>query len=212
MNKIITKKFEKQMLYDNTIILKYKIEYPEIVYSSYNYGAQMFNDYNLNKAKDLMLYSESKLFNDAKELYEYNKENGYPIMVYEIVMAYEITYNIDNLISLYTDVYIFTGGAHGNTTRESQNWDLQKALEVPLAYFYPNNPYFILDILREINFQISEMLKDNPTEFFENYCSLVLESFHPENYYITPDSLNIYFQQYDIAPYSSGIPVFSIIR
>lgn len=49
-------------------------------------------------------------------------------------------------------------------------------------------------------------------KYFENYCELVLETFRLENYYIIPNGIVIYFQQYDIAPYSSGIPIFYIIH
>ena len=210
MNNIITKTFEKEMLYENTVILKYKIEYPEITNSRYP-GARVFNKFNLERATNLKEYCETKLFNDAKELYDYNRENNYPIMVYEIIMEYNITYNNKNTISLYSDVYMFTGGAHGNTTRESQNWNLQNGKQISLASFYPDNPYFVIDILKEINSQIKVKNDANPGEYFDNYCSLVLETFNPNNYYITNDYLTIFFNQYDIAPYSTGIPTFNIV-
>lgn len=99
-------------------------------------------------------------------------------------------------------------GAHGNTIRSSQNWDLRIGRQLPLSYFYPNNPNYVVDILRSIMTQI----KENPENYFDNYCELVLENFNLDNYYVTPQYVVIYFQQYDIAPYSSGIPTFNIKR
>lgn len=99
-------------------------------------------------------------------------------------------------------------GAHGNTIRSSQNWNLRTGRQLPLSYFYPNNPNYVLDILRSIIAQI----KENPENYFDNYCELVLETFNLESFYVTPESIAIYFQQYDIAPYSTGIPVFNIKR
>jgi len=68
--------------------------------------------------------------------------------------------------------------------------------------------YYIIDILKEINNQIKEQLQAGTNYYFDNYCELVLDTFRLQNYYLTPNSIVIYFQQYDIAPYSSGIPVF----
>lgn len=208
MNLIINNVFERSLYYKNTEILKYKIEYPQMVNSMYRVGEQVFNRYNLNKALKLKYYAETELFNEAKKLYDFNKENGYPVMVYEVDLVYNITHNMGKIISLYSDQYTFTGGAHGNTVREAQNWDLQLARQIPLQYFFPNNPYYIIDIIKEINKQIAEQMANGSGQYFDDYCQLVLETFNLKNYYIQNGNIVIFFQQYDIAPYSSGIPTF----
>jgi len=132
-------------------------------------------------------------------------------MVYEAIYTYTITYNQDNIISLYSDQYIYSGGAHGLTNRQSQNWNMQCGKEILLNEVYKNNPYFMLNILKSINGQIENEIQNGTNQYFDNYCTLVLETFKINQFYITTDNkLAIYFQQYDIAPYSSGIPVFYI--
>lgn len=210
MNKIINKTLKQELKYKGTTILTYKIQYPEITESPYTHGKEKFNEYNKSKAHELEQYCKEELFKEAIETYEYNIANGYPIMIYDIVTQYQITYNQNYIISLYNDQYIFTGGAHGNTIRTSQNWDLKIGKMIPLEQFYPNNPYFLLEILKQINEQIKKQIEKGTNQYFENYCQLVLETFNPQSYYLYPDHIEIFFQQYDIAPYSSGIPTFSI--
>lgn len=191
---------KRELFYEDTLILKYYIEYPTIL------NNQSFNNYNKELAIELKERSENELYQSAVENYKYNKENGYPIMVYEVYRTFKVTYNMYDLVSLYIDEYTFTGGAHGNTIRTSQNWNLSQNCMIPLENFFNNNPYFILEILKEINNQIA-----NDSEvYFENSCVLVLETFNPQNYYLTLRGLVIYFQEYDIAPYSSGIREFLI--
>lgn len=101
-------------------------------------------------------------------------------------------------------------GAHGNTKRESQNWNLQNGKQIPLTDLFPNNPYFMIDIFREINRQIATQMESGENDYFDNYCQLVLENFNPENFYLTPKEIVIFFNQYEIAPYSSGIPTFLV--
>lgn len=206
MVKIKNNVLQKELTYDNTVVLKYHIEYPSIVTNSYLPGKERFNIYNRKQAMELRNKTENELYKEAIEVYKYNKENGYPIMVFEVYKTFNITYNIGKLISLYSDEYTYTGGAHGNTIRTSETWNLVYGRKLELSELY-KNPYFIIDILKTINLQISE----NPENYFSNSCNLVLETFNPENFYlIDKNKIVIYFQQYDIAPYSSGIPVFEM--
>lgn len=212
MNEIETRVLKKELSYKGTVILTYKIEYPEITKSEYDYGKIVFNNYNKSKANRIKEYAEGELFEEAKQIYDYNSENGFPVMVFEVDRNFKVTYNKKAIVSLYTNEYIFSGGAHGITMRESQNWDLRLGEQIELWQLYPNNPYFILDILKQINGQIEKQIESGSNDYFDNYCQLVLETFKPESFHLEKNNLVIYFQQYDIAPYSSGIPTFKIIK
>lgn len=208
MLKIINRILQKEMKYENTVVLKYHIEYPEIVmdWQQNRNGIKKFNDYNLKMALQTQQKAENELYKEAIELYKYNKENGYPQMMYELYREYQITLKQENAVSMYIDEYIFSGGAHGTTTRTSQTWNLMLGKMVELYELYPNEPYFLLDILRKINREISE----NIEIYFADPYPLVVEYFNPNSYYIDNGKVVIYFQQYDIAPYSSGIIEFTL--
>ena len=69
-----------------------------------------------------------------------------------------------------------------------------------------------LKITEAINDYVERKL-DRIDKYFEDACSLVLETFNPQNYYLTTEKeVIIYFQEYDIAPYSSGIPIFEVTK
>lgn len=211
MNYIEIKKISHNLIYDNTVILKYTIEYPQIINSQYILGQRNFNIYNLKIVNDLKQYIFTELYSSAKDVYKYNKENGYPIMVFEVYVSCNITENYNNIVSLYTDKYIFEGGAHGTTIRTSQNWDLAVGMQFDLSRLFPNNQYYIINILKEINKQIKEQIeKEGENIYFKDYCQLVLENFNLKNFYMFPNYFEVFFQQYDIAPYSTGIPTFKI--
>ena len=208
MLKIINRILQKEMKYENNVVLKYHIEYSEIVmdWQQNRNGIKKFNDYNLKMALQTQQKAEKELYKEAIELYKYNKENGYPQMMYELYREYQITLNQENAVSMYIDEYIFSGGAHGTTTRTSQTWNLMLGKTVELYELYPNEPYFLLYILRKINREISE----NIEIYFADPYPLVVEYFNPDSYYIDNGKVVIYFQQYDIAPYSSGIIEFTL--
>lgn len=208
MYRIIENTFEKELYYKDTVILKYTIKYPRIINNSM--GANRFNRFNYEKAIKLKHYSENELFKEAKELYDYNVSNGYPVMMYEVFLDYTITYNQNSIVSLYSDEYIYSGGAHGNTIRSSQNWNINFGRQFSLESLFDNDCNYILDILKDINNQIEQQIANGSNQYFENYCSLVLNTINLNNFYLNPGYITIFFQQYDIAPYSSGIPSFNI--
>lgn len=197
---------QKELKYENVVVLKYHIEYPRITNESNNIPSMKFNIYNEQIAKQIQRKAENELYKEAVELYKYNKKNNYPIMVYEIYRTFEITLNKNNTISLYADEYVFTGGAHGTTTRTSQTWNMTNGRLINLYELYRRNPYFILDILKEISKQINQ----NKEIYFEEACCMAIDNFNPQNFYLTTNGIVIYYQQYDIAPYSSGIRTFEI--
>ena len=78
MYKIDNNVLERKMMYEGTVVLTYKINYPSIEAKAHNFGMVNFNMYNKKQALDLQKRSENELFKQAVELYKYNKKNGYP--------------------------------------------------------------------------------------------------------------------------------------
>ena len=204
MFNIDNKVFQKSLMYDGKVMLKYKIEFPQIK------GYDKFNIINYTQALELQKKCEENLYQDAKNLYEYNKQNNYPFFPFEVVSGYLITYNYDDTISLYYDEYIYSGGAHGNTLRTSQTWRMKEQTLIDLADYFPKEPNYVSKIIEDINLQIDQNIKNGNNYYFENYCCLTSSKFRVENFYISNGNIIIYYQQYDIAPYSSGILNFLI--
>ncbi len=212
MNQIQKKTLEGELKYKDTVILTYKIEYPVIISSPYVYGQEIFNMYNKNKAYQLESYCKGELYKQARDLYEYNTEHGYSIMEFQVILQTNITLNQEGIVSLYQDQYTYTGGAHGTTLRTAQTWTLPLGKRMTLKEFYPQDPDYVLEILREITTQIQEQIQAGTGFYFDDYCQLVLDTFQLQNFYVIPDKTVLFFQQYDIAPYSSGIPTFEVNR
>lgn len=207
---IQTMTLTETLTYENTPVLTYKISYPRFESKSDSIG--LINTYYEAKAMGLAQESRNKLYPSAVSQYQFSKENNYPVMKYEILQTYTITYQSDYYLSLYLDQYVFTGGAHGNTTRYSDTWSLCSGNRVPLHAFYPSDPDYKQTVIANIDNQIAEQNynSQDPSVYNETYTQDVCCAFNENNFYMTPDSLVIYFQQYDIAPYSSGIPQFFI--
>lgn len=201
---------ENELQYKNTVVLHYEIEYPQFLSRIFEASLNKINRHYKMKALAIQRNFNTRLYRSAVQNYEYATANGFPFHPYQAVVKYEVTYNKDCTISLYFDQYEYTGGAHGNTVRSSDTWNLQNGRRIMLGqlfrYPFHYKPYIIKTIINQIEKQIES--GDNP--YFEEYKKNVATYFNPSSFYLTNKGIVIYFQQYEIAPYASGIREFTI--
>ncbi len=199
--------YNKTFSFNNTEMLKLTIKYPIISLIDPEAEHKINNQINM-EVSDYKRYSKH-LFKQAIEGYMQSQNNGYPFWGYEAYMEYFITYNENCFFSLYFDRYEFTGGAHGSTVRASDTWELCCGTRLPLnSFFSPGTNYrrlLIDEILRQ-----AEVIQRNQNIYFEDYKSLIIKNFNEQSFYLAPQGITIYYQQYDIAPYSTGIVEFTI--
>ncbi len=198
--KVIT----EEMKYDGVTLLNYRIEYPEFEALVYKEHIKAINQFYRDRAFALRMYFRTKLYQMAVEQYLHDIENDFPVRVFEGLQVFKLTYNKACIISLYFDNYEYTGGAHGLTSRSSQTWNLQTGEMLELSQLFADS----FDYKSYLIQQIIEQIKENPDIYFDNYEELVVQNFNENSFYCTPEGLVIYYQQYDIAPYSSGIREF----
>lgn len=201
---------EQDMYYKNTKILGYTIKYPHFISEVYETLASKLNSFYRTKA---VMYERSNIMNlyqMAMVEYEYSVANNYPIHEFEAYVDYSISYNENCYLSIYFDQYEYAGGAHGLTVRYSDTWNLPQSKRIELMDMFPHRTNYKEYIAWTINKQIEQQIAEGNSMFFENYEQLVNENFKMNNFYLNPEGVVIYFQQYDIAPYAAGIQTFVI--
>lgn len=165
-------------------------------------------DKELQKNINERFFSEEMGFRDqieksAVEFQKYAEEHNIPKRPFEANVSYKVTYNKNNLLSITFYYYMFTGGAHGGTKVISYNIDLKGGKTLALKdFFLPNTNY-----KAKINSEILRQIKENKGFYFENAFKSIKDT---SPFYITPDNMVFYFQEYEIAPYVAGTPEFSV--
>jgi len=195
---------KNEMKYNGTVVLTYRIEYPQFRSLINQTVLGPINLYYMEMAMRYQQVCETELYNMAVQQYRQSIENNFPFHAYEALMVYKITLIHSCVISLYQDKYQYTGGAHGSTVRSSQTWLTTRGSMLRLRQLYTCPMDYQEYIFNEI---IKEIQKD-PSIYFDDYENLVKQTFNPRQFYCTPEGVVIYYQQYDIAPYASGIREF----
>jgi len=190
-------------------IITYKIQYPEFVshmsLASLNRINAYYRESALTLARSFMSTHET---NALADYYEHRRQ-GIPFFGYEMNRPFTITYGQDCVVSLYFDEYVFTGGAHGNTTRTSDTWNALHGRRIALPELFPQDFDYAQMLKALIVEEITARNAAEPGLYMDEYPALVEKAFCPNQFYLTPGELVLYFQQYDIAPYATGIPTFA---
>lgn len=132
-----------------------------------------------------------------------------PFNTHAAQLSYGVTMNENGLLSTYCDRYTYTGGAHGNTCRTAVTWSLRWGTPVQLCSLFPRNCDYCALLQHHILAQADAEAAENPGMYFENYRELIVKNFNACSYNLSPDGVEIFYQQYEIAPYSTGIVTFT---
>ena len=127
---------------------------------------------------------------------------------YEMIVTITLTLQTNEILSFYQQEYLYTGGANGQTTRIGQTINTFTGQIKHLCDFLMDKKNCKTCIKNNIIKQIKT--SDDPSLYFDNYPSLIEETFHPQNFYLTSEGVVVFFALYDIAPHSTGIPTFLI--
>ncbi len=159
----------------------------------------------LNNWKNFKSYSNTE-WNDVAAL---NNRGITKLPPFEYMVIFEVTGN-KNIISVLLNTYIFNGGAHGNTTLTTLNYDTEqkKFIDIQEASGLTYNE--ISSSCR--NTLYKKLIDDNnlPPSEIDSMREMINTGAFPQagNFELfTLDGNNIYvwFEPYSVAPYSYGI-------
>jgi hypothetical protein len=211
---LVNKKIlEENLYYQNNLLLSYKIEYPQFLTLNNKKRLNKLNKYYIDEALILQKQIKTEYFNNALEEYLFSVKNNYPVRQHEIMSDYQVTYNDNNILSLYFDLFQYLGGAHGITIRNSDTWDLNNKNKIYLSDLFKKSIDYQKYIINEVNQQIKyEMKNEDIFLYFSDFRKNVASKFDKDNFYLVPQGIMFYYQLYDIAPYVFGIPEFFIMK
>lgn len=190
-------------------IVEATVSYPAITYKGFQKNAAILSRFYSCGAARYLKFIKKRMLPVAREFYVQSVRAGEAPRLFEAKQNFSAPYNA-GLISIYYDQYEYTGGAHGGTTRFSDTYYLPEGRFLRLKdLFRPRTPYRKL-LQQEIIRQIEGSLAAGGAFYYENYRRGVKKHFSPEQFYLCPTGLTLYYQQYTIAPYSTGLPTFFI--
>jgi hypothetical protein len=157
-----------------------------------------------NGSPDALL---TNIKNDFLDNYSKSNEELYkemPGASYEWVLlkCTHIIYNDEHKLSFYNSSYTFTGGAHGQGTQEFTSVNLKTGNTITMNDLF--KPGYETQLTRLLTNKLQQNLK-LPAGGKLNDAGYFVDEVKPnDNFYVNGQGIGFYYNQYDIAPYSSG--------
>lgn len=196
----------EELTYEGLTMVTADFKYPIVMGGGK--AEKRINSYYKHIALTLMRKTRRELLPAAVDEWRYAMENSYPFRPFDIVMNYTVTENDRDVLSLYYDIYEYTGGAHGTTKRFGDTWRASTGWFLELSDFFPRGAN-IKRLLTDNAIKIAaEQMAAGTHQYFDGYPKLIKKYYSPTKFYIQPSAVSIFYDQYAIAPGFEGIPVF----
>lgn len=153
--------------------------------------------------KDIGNENISKFVNEsiANEVSNLFKEQALPpekINIQEVIGFYDVKLNKSCLISILFGIYTYyANAAHGSTTYSSLNIDIDTGKIYKLSDLFTSRINY-KPILEQ---KVKEYIKVNNVPLLEEYKGL----HEDQQFYLTPNSLVLYYPIYEYTPYAYGL-------
>lgn len=115
--------------------------------------------------------------------------------------------NTTDIISFITEVYTYTGGAHGTTEWVPVTVDVtsEKPHNLKLGELFSDSNY-----ITKLNAIIAKMVEENPEKYGELWAKPEITEENENRFYMTDTDLVIFFPPYELSYYAKGFIEFNI--
>lgn len=209
---VIFKVYSETFKDDNgSLLMEAKIISPEILNPANDSALASINEYYAMWYDDFIAKIRSEGLKKAKENKAEAQKNNFPFHPHYYERAAYVTYNGNNLLSVLSEQFESTGGAHPITFWYSQTFDVASGKKLTLPDLLGGSKEEALQkVYDTVLAQIKE--KEGTNEFYynESYQEDVKKYYAEDDFVLKSDSLVIYYQLYAIAPYAAGFREFAI--
>lgn len=187
-------------------LLSWSIAIPRVLLE----GQPMMNigNYYDNYEEKRLLALEEELLPMAQQ----RLEDGVLLGNFDVEEDFSVTRNQGNVLSIRRSCRQYSGGAHEAAEEKAETWLLRDGdcYQLFLEDLLPGaeNPRAL--VLEQAALLARQQAAEQPDLFYENYQEAMEQTWQPEDFYLTEDSLGLIFQQYAIGPYTSGAITFEI--
>ena len=198
---------EQDFAYEGIPVLTVSIRVPQSVDLQDRISRRMFHYYR-QQTRAYLKYCQRTLFPIAAAEYQSALSVSAPFTPFRGELHYEITWQDSHFLSLYTQSRE-TCGSRFLLRRWGDTWDLTCGIPIPLSEFFPAHSHWKQQLLRQIAEEIRSQEAAGLSQYHAHNWRTLRRAFNPQNYYLTPSGLSLFFPMYSIAPAFEGIPTFS---
>lgn len=198
--KVKTVHISKTVNDGETVLLNINCLYPEISGAENAEFTDKINvDYKAEAEAFVAEYTDYA--EDAKLMAEAMGKENYTPMEFE--RTFRVTLNRNNMLSVTESDYINANGAHPSISNRSKTFIVSEGRELSLAEALGKDEEEVKGLVTE---KFTAYMTGIYADISEYYSELIKEEAQNVSWYLTDNSLIMYFNPYQIGPYALGSP------
>ena len=201
---------EREWTADGIPVLSAAVSVPQPVPCSDRFSRRVFRYYQL-QSRAYLKYCQRDLLPQAAAACQAALEVSAPLPLFRAELTYQITFHDSHFLSLYTQS-AESDGQYTRYLRRGDTWDLGSGYPVPLSDFFPPHSPWKRQILEQAAEEIQKQEAAGIAQYHAHRWQELRRRFNPQNYYLTPEGLTVFFPMYAIAPAAERIPTFLLAR
>lgn len=208
--------------------INFDIKYPYFENADLDFNLSIENYLKEQIEKDKLISKENWLARYENQFPEDNiPEIPEPEDKFYFSSDFDVIQSNSFYISFILTHQAYTGGAHGYQIKKSYNYDIKNVKELTLEDIFTGDSNYLSTISKISRKELEEkyaVLSPEEREgsdpyaveaYIENIKEFISEGTKPEEknfqvFTFTPDGVKIYFAQYQVGPYSIGMPEIEI--
>lgn len=135
---------------------------------------------------------------------------GRPFRKWQAELVTQVTLQEGGLFSLWQEGRETRGYDRPLMLRRGDTWSLAEGAPRTLASFFPKERRWKRKVLAQVTEQIQERLEGGESLLDRDCVGRLRREFDAENYYLTPEGVQLFFPMDTLAPGGEGIPVFTV--
>ena len=184
---------EQDFAFEGIPVLTVSVSVPQPAALQDRISRRIFRYYR-QQAGSYLKYCQRTLFPVAAAEYQAALSVSAPFTPFRGELHYEITWQDSHFLSLYTQSKEICG-----TRFLLQRW----------GDIFPAHSHWKQQLLRRISEEIRSREETGLSQYHIHNWRALRRVWNPQNYYLSPSGLSLFFPMYSIAAASEGIPTFS---
>lgn len=188
---------------DGQVVMTVRTETPVISGNVSEATAERINAIYRDAAQKFLASIETDYRQEAIDEATHLTEIG---AAYTFSKTFQLAYNANGLISFIVEDNYYTTGAHSISEFTGETYDLRTGQKLSLDDILSDTSA----VMQKLSKKVSAYIKKNGLQDFVSPDTSAMDQFDPSDFVLTPKGIRFFFQQYAIAPFSSGTPSFEL--
>jgi|GEM_PF-1478249 len=207
MDKVTVHTLSDTLAHEGRAVLHFSIDYPRMAGDS-PVEKRLNRDFNARVAV-FEGQMKGRYFRQAvHQLAALGPHGGFVPL--SITASVQVMLSGPQLLSLFADTWYQLGQSGSHLARSARTVRLGSGADVTLPRLFVRGYDFRPVLNRSLHAQIAREAALNPGTFFANWPHLATENGGNRGFYLTDDSMVIFFQQQAIAEKIAGLPAFRV--